>query len=101
MSVLITENRDDIILNQFFKLTLRAHLDLTGATMQAIIIEPDGTEKTHVVTVPDITAGYVLITFIKNELDQLGPWKIKLKDTITGIIGNKTFTLYINDIWEN
>lgn len=96
---MITENRDDIFKNQYLELTLRSHIDLTIANLIAKIIDPDGIESTHIVTITDTTNGYVLITFAINELNKLGLWKIKLYDLTTKVPG-KIFKLYINDFWE-
>ena len=65
--VLITENRDDVILNQYFKLKLRTYLDLTGViAIKAFQIEPDGLETEHDTTIIQVNPGIVqIITQIK------------------------------------
>lgn len=101
MSTEITENRNDVILNQYFELTLRTELDLTGVTtLVAKIIKPDQSAADHAVTITNYTEGYVLITFAQGELNQLGLWEIKITDTVSGITSRKTFDLYINSFWE-
>jgi len=99
MSVQITANREDVFINQYLELTLRASLNLAGATMSAKIRKPDETETTHAVTVTNETLGYCKLTFAKNELDQAGEWEIKLYDSVDEVHG-KIFRLYVNSVWQ-
>lgn len=95
---MITKNYKDVFENQKLNLTLRAHVDVTGGSLVAKTLKPDGTDTTHAISVTNATLGYVLVAFATDELD-VGTWKIKLYDIVTKVPG-KVFTLYVNTVWE-
>ena len=96
---MITKNYLDIFVGQYLELTLRAGIDVSGGNLTAKTKKPAGTEANHAVSVTSASAGLVLLTFATDYLTA-GKWEIKLYDLTTKVTG-KTFTLYVNTVWEN